>query len=185
MKTKTSQRARTRARALKVSAILGGVGAVTAVAVIAAPAGVSSTAASIAPTPATSAAAASSPSAAADGAQCSTRRLKENVDWGLDNWGVGLECWGNESDKTVYVRGVLDVPGAIDTHTAWVKILPHTNLIYPPKQLKSGWAKSPYAEPTTRVEDYKCPPIVIGECSPHNDTGNAILAFASLLTNLF
>jgi hypothetical protein len=39
--------------------------------------------------------------------------------------------------------------------------------------------------PTSRVEDYKCPSVVIGECSPSNDNSQVILAFASLLANLF
>ena len=69
--------------------------------------------------------------------------LKHEYSWALDQWSVGMECSGNTSDKTVYVRGVLDVPLAPDTHTTWVEIPAHTNLIYPPKQVKSGEANSP------------------------------------------
>lgn len=39
--------------------------------------------------------------------------------------------------------------------------------------------------PTSRVWKYKCPAVVIGEWSPSNDNHEAILAFASLLINLF
>jgi hypothetical protein len=39
--------------------------------------------------------------------------------------------------------------------------------------------------PTSRVEEYKCPSVVIGECSRSNDNRQVILAFASLLANLF
>jgi hypothetical protein len=39
-----------------------------------------------------------------------------------------MERSGNPTDKTVYVRGVRDVPDAVDTHPAWVKIPAHTNL---------------------------------------------------------
>jgi hypothetical protein len=88
---------------------------------------------------------------------------------------VRASASGNTSDKTVYVRGVLDVPLALDTHTTWVEIPAHTNLIYPPKQVKSGEANSPWGTPTSRVE----------ECSPSNNNGEAIPAFATLLTNLF
>ena len=39
--------------------------------------------------------------------------------------------------------------------------------------------------PTSRVEEYKHPSVVIGECSLSNDNNQVILAFARLLANLF
>ena len=39
--------------------------------------------------------------------------------------------------------------------------------------------------PTSRVEEYKCPSVVIGECSLSNDNNPVILAFARRLANLF
>jgi hypothetical protein len=39
--------------------------------------------------------------------------------------------------------------------------------------------------PTSRVEEYKCASVVIGECSPSNDNSQVILAFAGLLANSF
>jgi hypothetical protein len=39
--------------------------------------------------------------------------------------------------------------------------------------------------PTSRGEEYKCPSVVIGECTPSNDNRQVILAFARLLANLF
>lgn len=84
--------------------------------------------------------------------------LRHEYFWSLDKWSVGDGMFREPTDKTVYVRGVLDVPGAVDTHSAWVKILAHTNIIYPPEHLESYEANSPWGTPSSRVEEYKCPP---------------------------
>ena len=109
------------------------VGLVTTLVAILTPASVSG---SVSPSRASgSTSSSSSQATAAGGPSCSTKVLKHEYSWSLDKWSVGMECSGNPTDKTVYVRGVLDVPGAVDTHTAWVKTRAHINLIYPPKQL--------------------------------------------------
>ena len=74
------------------------------------------------------------------------------------NGRLGMECSGNRLIKRCTSGGVLDVPGAVDTHTAWVKIPAHTNIIYPPEHLESYEANSPWGTPSSRVEEYKCPP---------------------------
>jgi hypothetical protein len=120
-----------------------------------------------------------------NGPGCSTTMLKNNRPWQLDTYQVGLSCWSNTSDKTVYIRGVLDVPGALDGHTPWVEIRPNTQLTIPAKQVVSYDTTSPLGTPSTRLEEYQCPPVVIGKCSPFNDNNSVVLAFADLLTNLF
>jgi hypothetical protein len=70
-----------------------------------------------------------------------------------------MERSGNPTDITVYVRGVRDVPAAVDTHTAW------------------GQGPGPH-QPQMSL-------VIIGECSSFNDNSQVIPAFASLLTNLF
>lgn len=145
------------------------VGLVTTLVAILTPASVSG---SVSPPQASgSTSSSSSQATAADGPSCSTKVLKHEYSWSLDKWSVGMECSGNPTDKTVYVRGVLDVPGAVDTHTAWVKT-PGPHQPHLPAQAAPGLK-------STNV------PVVIGERNPSKDNSHAILAFASLLTNLF
>ena len=94
------------------------------------------------------------------GAACTTQVLHTNHSAWPDEWEVGMSCYGNSSDKVVYIRGVLDVPGALDAHTAWVSIGPHSNLITPPRQTTSRPVASPWERPrpgsnTTNVHQYQ------------------------------
>jgi hypothetical protein len=115
---------------------------------------------------------------------CSTKVFKNNRTFALDTWQVGMECWSNPTDRPVFIRGVLDVPAALDGHTPWVEIPPHT-FQTPARQVLSYETTSPWGTPSSRLEEYKCPPVVIGECSPFNKNGEVVLAFGTLLTSLF
>ena len=98
------------------------VGLVTTLVAIVAPASVS-------PPQAPGSTSSSSPQpTAAVGLSCRTKMLAHEYSWSLDKWSGGLECSGRPADKTVCARWVLDVPGAVDTHTARATIPARANL---------------------------------------------------------
>jgi hypothetical protein len=111
---------------------------------------------------------------------CTTSVNKRDITWAMDKWSVNLHCTGNSSNKDAYVRGVLDVAGALDVHTKWIE-LPATSWRPTAKAITSFEANSPWGDATSRIEKFQCPPVVIGKCAPENKYGDAIISLGDLL----
>jgi hypothetical protein len=132
-------------------------------------------------TPALAATASRSSAAANSGSvECRTEAIKRNVTLGMDKNKVRMWCYANTTDKTQWIRGVLDIPGLPDVHTQWVEI-PANTWRPTPGYVESHEANSPFGDATLKTELYQCPPVVIGQCSPDNPYGKAIIAFADLI----
>jgi hypothetical protein len=113
---------------------------------------------------------------------CSTEVSTRPASFALDKHQATLTCYGNTHPERKFVRGVLDLPGQPDVHTSWVELPPNTTS-QTPAVVRTTQAQGSLwgAKPNSRVEEFRCPLIDFGDCTPHSLYGDAILAFFDLI----